>query len=91
MRTDLDEMLAAWRNRRRPADLSQLEPRVWAAIAASRAPDGAGLFSLGAAFVAAIMIAGVAAGAASSTAPAEASPFSVHSPYAPSTLLEGTP
>lgn len=91
MRTDLDEMLAAWRNRRQPADLSQLEPRVWAAIAASRATDGAGLFSLRAAFVAAIMIAGVAAGAASSTAPAEASPFSVHSPYAPSTLLEGTP
>ena len=91
MRTDLDEMLAAWRRRASQADLSQLEPRVWAAIAASRAPEIAGLLSIRAAFVAAIMIAGVAAGAASNATPAEASPFSVHSAYAPSTLLEGRP
>ncbi len=91
MRTDLDEMLQAWRRRASQADLSQLEPRVWAAIAASRAPDVAGLLSIRAAFVAAVMIAGVAAGAASNAAPAEASPFSVHSAYAPSTLLEGRP
>ena len=89
MQTDLDDVLSAWRERRAPADLSQLEPRVWAAIAATRAPDVAGLLSVRAAFVAAMMIAGVAAGAASSAAPAEASPFALHSPYAPSTLLEG--
>jgi hypothetical protein len=91
MRTDLDEMLAAWRRRASQADLSRLEPRVWATIAASRVPDVAGLLSIRAAFVAAVMIAGVAAGAASNAAPAEASPFSVHSAYAPSTLLEGRP
>jgi len=89
MLTDLDDALSAWRERRPQADLSQLEPRVWAAIAATRAPDVAGLLSVRAAFVAAMMIAGIAAGAASSAAPAEASPFAVHSPYAPSTLLEG--
>jgi hypothetical protein len=89
MQTNLDDVLSAWRERRPQADLSQLEPRVWAAIAATRAPDVAGLLSVRAAFVAVMMIAGVAAGAASSAAPAEASPFGVHSPYAPSTLLEG--
>jgi len=89
MQTNLDDVLSEWRDRRPQADLSQLEPRVWAAIAATRAPDVAGLLSVRAAFVAVMMIAGVAAGAASSAAPAEASPFSVHSPYAPSTLLEG--
>ncbi len=89
MQTNLDDALSAWRERRAPADLSQLEPRVWAAIAATRAPDVAGLLSVRAAFVAVMMIAGVAAGAASSAAPAEASPFALHSPYAPSTLLEG--
>lgn len=91
MQMNLDDALSAWRERRAPADLSQLEPRVWAAIAASRAPNVAGLLSVRAAFVAAMMIAGVAAGAASSTAPAEASPFALRSPYAPSTLLEGAP
>jgi hypothetical protein len=91
MRTDLDNALAAWRERRPPADLSQLEPRVWAAIAAARAPNAAGLLSIRAAFVAAMMLAGIAAGAASSAAPAEASPFALRSPYAPSTLLEGSP
>jgi len=91
MRTDLDEMLVVWRRRASQEDLSQLEPRVWAAIAASRAPEVAGLLSIRAAFVAAIMIVGVAAGAASNASPAEASPFSVHSAYAPSTLLEGRP
>ena len=91
MQTNLDNALSAWRERRPPADLSQLEPRVWAAIAASRAPDVAGLLSVRAVFVAAMMIAGVTAGAASSAAPAEASPFALHSPYAPSTLLEGKP
>ena len=89
MQTNLDDVLSAWRERRPQADLSQLEPRVWAAIAATRAPDVAGLLSVRAAFVAVMMIAGVAAGAASGAAPAEASPFAVHSPYAPSTLLEG--
>ncbi len=91
MQTNLDDALSAWRERRPLSDLSQLEPRVWAAIAASRTPDVAGLLSVRAAFVAAMMIAGIAAGAASSAAPAEASPFALHSPYAPSTLLEGKP
>lgn len=92
MQMNLDDALSTWRERPAPADLSQLEPRVWAAIAAAGAPNAAGLLSVRAAFVAAMMIAGVAAGAASSAAQAEAeaSPFAVHSPYAPSTLLEGT-
>lgn len=91
MRNNLDDLLTAWRQRHTPADLSQLEPRVWAAIAATRAPDVAGLLGVRAALVAAMMIAGVAAGAATSAAPAEASPFALHSPYAPSTLLEVAP
>lgn len=89
MQTNLDRVLCLWLERGPQADLSQLEPRVWAAIAARRAPDVAGLLSVRAAFVAMTMIAGIAAGAASSAAPAQASPFAVHSPYAPSTLLEG--
>lgn len=93
MQRNLDDLLAAWRQRHAPTDLSQLEPRVWAAIAAKRAPDVAGLLGVRAALVAAMMIAGVAAGAgaAASAAPAEASPFALHSPYAPSTLLEVAP
>jgi hypothetical protein len=93
MRRNLDDLLAAWRQRHTQADLSQLEPRVWAAIAATRAPDVAGLLGVRAALVAAMMITGVAAGAgaAASAAPAEASPFALHSPYAPSTLLEVAP
>lgn len=91
MQTKIDDALAAWRERPPQADLSQLEPRVWAAIAGARAPHVAGLLSIRAAFVGAIMIAGVAAGAASGAPPVEASPFSVHSAYAPSTLLEGRP
>jgi hypothetical protein len=91
MRTDLDDALATWRERRHVADLSQLEPRVWAAIAAARAPDVADLLSVRAALVAAMMLAGIAAGAASSAVPAQASPFALHSPYAPSTLLEANP
>ncbi len=89
MRTDLDDALAAWRARPLKADLSQLETRVWAAIAATRAPDAAGLLSARTTFVAAMLLAGIAAGAASSAAPAETSPFALHSPDAPSTLLEG--
>ncbi|MBY0566716.1 MAG: hypothetical protein K2P70_05360 [Hyphomonadaceae bacterium] len=93
MRRNLDDLLAAWRQRHTPTDLSQLEPRVWAAIAATRAPDLAGLLGVRAALVAAMMIAGVAAGAgaAASAAPAEASPFALQSRYAPSTLLEIAP
>lgn len=97
MQRNLDDLLAAWRQRHTPTDLSQLEPRVWAAIAATRAPDVAGLLGVRAALVAAMMIAGVAAGAgagagaAANAAPAEASPFALQSPYAPSTLLEVAP
>ena len=91
MQRNLDDLLAAWRQRHTPTDLSQLEPRVWAAIAATRAPDLAGLLGVRAALVAAMMIAGVAAGAAASAAPAEASPFALQSRYAPSTLLEIAP
>jgi len=91
MQRNLDDLLAAWRQRHGPTDLSQLEPRVWAAIAATRAPDVAGLLGVRAALVAAMMIAGVAAGAAASAAPAEVSPFALQSPYAPSTLLEVAP
>ena len=93
MQRNLDDLLAAWRQRHGPSDLSQLEPRVWAAIAATRAPEVAGLLGVRAALVAAMMIAGVAAGAgaAASATPAEASPFALQSPYAPSTLLEVAP
>jgi hypothetical protein len=91
MQTKIDDMLAAWRERPPQTDLSQLEPRVWAAISGARSPQVAGLLSIRAAFVAAIIIGGVAAGAAAGDPRTEASPFSVHSPYAPSTLLEGKP
>lgn len=92
MRTKLDDLLAAWRARGTPVGLNQLEPRVWAAIAAKTKPDVTGIVSIRVAFIATIMVAGVAIGAISSTAaPAEASPFSLHSPYAPSTLLEDAP
>lgn len=91
MRTNLDDLLAAWRERRAQVELNQIEPRVWAAIGSGRAPDVAGLLSVRAAFVASIMVAGAAAGAAAGAQPVESSPFSLHPPYAPSTLLEGKP
>lgn len=91
MQRNLDDLFAVWRQRHTPTDLSQLEPHVWAAIAATRAPDVAGLLGVRAALVAAMMIVGVAAGAATSAAPAEASPFALRSPYAPSTLLDVAP
>lgn len=86
----LDRMLAAWSAHTIRADLSQLEPQVWARLSAAERVSIAGALGFRAALIASVMTVGViAGGAASATSDAEISPFATHSAYAPSTLLEG--
>ena len=88
--SDLDRMLTTWSARTIRADLSQLEPQVWARISAAEPASLAGALGFRAALVASVLAIGaVAGGAASATAEPEISPFATHSAYAPSTLLEG--
>lgn len=88
--SNLDRMLAAWPARTIRADLSQLEPQVWARLSAAERGSAAGALGFRAALIASVMTLGViAGGAASATAEPEISPFATHSAYAPSTLLEG--
>ncbi len=88
--SDLDKTLAAWSARAVKADLSQLEPQVWARLNATERSSVAGALGFRAALVASVMTIGViAGGAATATAEPEVSPFATHSAYAPSTLLEG--
>lgn len=88
--SDLDRLLAAWSARAAPADLSQLEPQVWARLGARERTTASGVLGFRLALVASVMAIGVVAGgAASATAEPEVSPFATHSTYAPSTLLEG--
>jgi hypothetical protein len=88
--SDLDRMLTAWSARTFQADLSQIEPRVWARLSAKERTSPSGVLGFRLALVASVMAIGViAGGAASATAEPEISPFAMHSAYAPSTLLEG--
>lgn len=88
--SDLDRLLATWSARPAPADLSQLEPQVWARLGTSDRSSARGVLGFRVALVASVMALGViAGGAASATAEPEVSPFATHSAYAPSTLLEG--
>jgi len=90
--SDLDRMLAAWSARKISADLGQLEPQVWARLNATERSKVAGALGFRAALVASVMTIGViAGGAVSATVEPEISPFTTHSAYAPSTLLEGRP
>lgn len=88
MTQSLDHLLA--RLAAAPADrrLAQLEPTVWARIVASR-PDAGQAWGWRAAMAALLLTTGALAGAAASARPHESSPFSIHAPLAPSTLLEG--
>lgn len=88
--SDLERLLAAWPARTAQADLSQLEPQVWARLGASDRSSTRSVLGFRVALVASVMAIGViAGGAASATAEPEVSPFAMHSAYAPSTLLEG--
>lgn len=88
--SDLDSLLATWSARSAQADLSQLEPQVWARLGASNRSSNRGVLGFRIALAASVMAIGViAGGAASATAEPEVSPFAMHSAYAPSTLLEG--
>ncbi|HRE44544.1 MAG TPA: hypothetical protein PKY87_11320 [Terricaulis sp.] len=88
--SDLDRLLATWSARTAQADLSQLEPQVWARFSANDRNSTRSVLGFRVALVASVMAIGViAGGAASATAEPEASPFAMHSAYAPSTLLEG--
>jgi hypothetical protein len=88
--SDLDKMLTAWSGRDVGADLSQIEPQVWARLSVEEHTSASGVLGFRAALVASVMTIGViAGGAASATAEPEVSPFATHSAYAPSTLLEG--
>ncbi len=88
--SDLDRMLAAWSARTVPADLSQIEPHVWARLKVRERPLASGALGFRAALVACVMIIGViVGGTVGATAESEASPFATHAAYAPSTLLDG--
>lgn len=88
--SDLDKLLAAWAARTPQADLSQLEPQVWARLSAGDRSSARSVLGFRVVLVASVMAIGViAGGAASATAEPEISPFAMHSAYAPSTLLEG--
>lgn len=88
--SDLDRLLATWSARTAQADLSQLEPRVWARLNANDRNSARSVLGFRVALVASVMAIGViAGGAASATVEPEVSPFATHSAYAPSTLLEG--
>lgn len=87
---DLDKLLHAWSERSLDVDLGQVEPKVWARIDTPDRLSLAGMLGFRAALVASVMALGVVAGGvATATAEPEASPFAVHAPYTPSTLLEG--
>ena len=88
--SDLDKLLAAWSVRARGADLSQLEPQVWARIGVESRASRSGVLGFRAVLIASVMAIGaIAGGAAGATAESQASAFAAHSAYAPSTLLEG--
>lgn len=88
--SDLDKLLAVWSARTAQADLSQLEPLVWARLGAKGRVSAYGVLGFRVGLVASVMAIGViAGGAASATVEPEVSPFATHSAYAPSTLLEG--
>jgi hypothetical protein len=88
--SNLDRMLAAWSARTVQADLSQMEPRVWARLSVKEPTLASGVLGFRLALVASVMAIGViAGGAATATAEPEVSPFAMHSAFAPSTLLEG--
>lgn len=88
--SNLDRLLSAWSARRAEADLSQLEPHVWGRLSAEGRTAAFSVLGFRIALVASMMAVGViAGGAASATAEPEVSPFATHTPYAPSTLLEG--
>lgn len=88
--SDLDRMLAAWSAHTMQADLSQVEPHVWARLRAQERPSASGILGFRAALIASVMIIGaIAGGAATTTAEPAIAPFATHAAYAPSTLLEG--
>lgn len=88
--SDLDRMLTTWSGRAVGADLSQVEPQVWARLSAKERTSVVGALGFRAALIVSVLTIGViAGGAASATAEPEVSPFATHSAYAPSTLLEG--
>ena len=88
--SDLDRLLTVWSAHTVQADLSQIEPRVWARLSATERTPASGVLGFRVALVASVLAIGViAGGAASATAEPDVSPFAMHSAYAPSTLLEG--
>ncbi len=90
MASELDRLMAEWRERPLSPPLDQLEPLVWARIAATRDGAASGVLGFRAALVAVMMGVGVVAGgAAVATAAEDASPFAIHAALAPSSLLEG--
>lgn len=86
----LDELLA--RLAAAPIDrrLDQLEPAVWAQIDGARRETLRGaVLSWRAALAAMMLTAGAFASGVAAAQSEESSPFAIHAPLAPSTLLEG--
>lgn len=89
---DLDRLLTAWAKGAVHADLSLMEPQIWARINADQRAPVSEILGFRAALIASVLTLGiVAGGAASVMAKPETSPFAVRAAYAPSTLLEGAP
>ena len=97
MDQQLDRLLARLKAQEADRRLDQIEPRVWARIAASRG-RGAGMAAqlqwraaaVGLALTFGAAFGGVAAAARPDKAP-EMAIFSTHTALAPSTLIEGRP
>ena len=88
--SNLDRMLGAWSARGLQADLSQIEPRVWARLSDKERDAASGILGFRVALVASVLAIGaIAGGAASAISDPDISPFAIHAAYAPSTLLEG--
>jgi len=88
--SDLDKMLAAWSGRVVRADLSQIEPQIWARLSTNQRTSATRVLGFRVALIASVMTIGIiTGGAASATLEPEVSPFATHPVYAPSTLLEG--
>ena len=93
MNVDLDQLLTRLRNAPPDRPLDQIETRVWARIEGDTAePIQVGAWGWRATFAAAMLVVGAFVGAfvdgTESADRPDSSPFSIHSSFAPSTLLE---
>ena len=89
MNVDLDQLLTRLPNAPPDHHLDQIETLVWARIEGDRAePIQVDAWGWRVAFAAAMLVVGAFVGGMESAERQDSSPFSIHSSFAPSTLLE---